>query len=220
MVVPADKQVTRWHPKFPLNQIPNIGLSEIPKAPEVYSISTSTAKEVIARAQNIMEAANPRMRTALAELMKKTAGGSLGSGLPSAQVSPAPAPVDAGEKRAATKSAILKAQQALLTRANGNPAMREALNKILLRNKNMGSVSVRDDDAANKVLAQPPPPPPSVSAATRVEEKGNPSNNKKSIAALKGVSQSLIDKVILSQVKTEGDKFRISDLLIKSLVEL
>jgi chromatin licensing and DNA replication factor 1 len=189
-VIPLGKKITRWHPKFKLNEVPEIEMAEIPKAPETGSISASTAKEVIARAQNIMEAANPRMQKALQELMMKSAGMSAASPSSSTATSSSistPA-ANVADKHAATKAAILKAQQALMR--NANPKMREALNKVLLKN-NKEPISVAVSAAVSDQN-----PSTSATPAPGANEKGNPFN-KKSLAALKGVSQNLIDKVSL-----------------------
>ncbi|XP_022108779.1 DNA replication factor Cdt1-like [Acanthaster planci] len=57
--VPSDK-LTRWHPKFPLDQIPDIEPAALPKPPLVATYST--AKDVLDKARVMM---NPRVAKAL-----------------------------------------------------------------------------------------------------------------------------------------------------------
>lgn len=192
--IPPEKKVTRWHPKFKIHEVPDIEVAEIPKSPDAGSISASTAKDVIARAQNIMEAANPRMKKALHDLMVKSGGTDVTAKEPPSTSPTAPAlstPIVAPAQsldRVAAKNAILKAQQALLRHAN--PKMRESLNKILSK-QNQVAVPI-PPVSAEKVTEQNT----STKTAPVSNEKGNPFN-KKSLAALKGISQNLIDKVSL-----------------------
>jgi len=69
ITVPADKQITRWHPKYKIDEIPDIIPKEnaLPVKPAPEKISS--AREVIARAQNILEHANPRMKQAMKNML-------------------------------------------------------------------------------------------------------------------------------------------------------
>ncbi|CAL8079051.1 unnamed protein product [Orchesella dallaii] len=73
IVVPSDKQITRWHPKFKIDEVPDIKPKEdalpVKPAPE----KLSSAREVIAKAQNIMENANPRMKQAMKNMLHNEA---------------------------------------------------------------------------------------------------------------------------------------------------
>lgn len=69
MVLPEDKKITRWHPNFKLDQLPDIVAEEnalpVKPAPE----KASTARDVIAKAQNIIENGNSRMRLAMQNML-------------------------------------------------------------------------------------------------------------------------------------------------------
>ena len=44
LTVPEDK-ITRWHPKFPLDEVPEVEASELPRAPDMDIMQT--AKDVL-----------------------------------------------------------------------------------------------------------------------------------------------------------------------------
>ncbi|ODM88154.1 DNA replication factor Cdt1, partial [Orchesella cincta] len=73
IIVPADKQITRWHPKFKIDEISDIQPSEdaLPTKPAPEKLSS--AREVIAKAQNILENANPRMKQAMKNMLDTVA---------------------------------------------------------------------------------------------------------------------------------------------------
>ncbi|XP_058238076.1 DNA replication factor Cdt1 isoform X2 [Hemibagrus wyckioides] len=67
LVVPDDK-LTRWHPKFNVDEVPNILPSELPQPPQTEKLTT--AQEVLDRARSLM---TPKMEKALANMALKTA---------------------------------------------------------------------------------------------------------------------------------------------------
>ena len=56
MVVPED-QLTRWHPRFNVDEVPDIGPAELPQPPTTEKLAT--AQDVLARARSLM---SPRVR--------------------------------------------------------------------------------------------------------------------------------------------------------------
>ena len=56
MEVPED-QLTRWHPRFNVDGVPDIEPAELPQPPAVEKLTT--AQEVLARARSLM---SPRVR--------------------------------------------------------------------------------------------------------------------------------------------------------------
>uniref|UniRef100_A0A452TS15 Chromatin licensing and DNA replication factor 1 n=1 Tax=Ursus maritimus TaxID=29073 RepID=A0A452TS15_URSMA len=67
MVVPED-QLTRWHPRFNVDEVPDIEPAELPQPPSTEKLAT--AQEVLARARSLM---SPRMEKALSDLALRTA---------------------------------------------------------------------------------------------------------------------------------------------------
>lgn len=51
LVIPDDK-LTRWHPKFNVDEVPNILPSELPQPPQTEKLTT--AQEVLDRARSLM----------------------------------------------------------------------------------------------------------------------------------------------------------------------
>jgi len=134
IVIPSDKLVTRWHPKFRLDEVPDIGAGAVPeKAAAVANERINTARDVLAKAQNIIENANPKMKKALQDLLKKTTE----------------------DKDKDKKSHNPSASASVSAGLNSNPS----------------------------------------TAPTSTVQHGNNKNTKKSLAALKGISQSLIEKI-------------------------
>ncbi|XP_074057283.1 DNA replication factor Cdt1 isoform X2 [Macrotis lagotis] len=70
LVVPED-QLTRWHPKFNVDEVPDIVPAELPKPPQTDKVTT--AQEMLARARTML---TPKMEKALAQLALKTADAS------------------------------------------------------------------------------------------------------------------------------------------------
>lgn len=137
VAIPSHKKVTQWHSEFRLDDIPDIKPTfRLPQPPETSKYNS--AKDVITKAQNILDNANPRMKKALAELLKK--------------------------KNATNQ--IVEARQEKYKSGSSSSAT-------------AASVSVLPSTSAV----------PSTSKATT-------DKTSKTLSALKGVSQSLIDKVI------------------------
>ncbi|XP_016053176.1 PREDICTED: DNA replication factor Cdt1 [Miniopterus natalensis] len=67
MVVPEDR-LTRWHPRFNVDEVPDIEPAELPQPPTTEKLAT--AQEVLARARSLM---SPRMEKALSDLALRTA---------------------------------------------------------------------------------------------------------------------------------------------------
>ncbi|XP_045047864.2 DNA replication factor Cdt1 isoform X2 [Desmodus rotundus] len=67
MVVPED-QLTRWHPRFNVDEVPDIEPAELPQPPTTEKLAT--AQDVLARARSLM---SPRMEAALSDLALRTA---------------------------------------------------------------------------------------------------------------------------------------------------
>lgn len=66
MVVPEER-LTRWHPRFNVDEVPDIEPAELPRPPATEKVAT--AQEVLARARGLM---SPRMEKALSDLALRT----------------------------------------------------------------------------------------------------------------------------------------------------
>ncbi|XP_064016187.1 DNA replication factor Cdt1 isoform X2 [Pogoniulus pusillus] len=107
MVVPEEK-LTRWHPRFNVDKVPDISPAELPRPPQEDRLST--AQEVLSTARGML---NPKMEKALANLALRTAEASAGEPV----VAKAPSP-------ASTSSALRGVSQALLERIRAKEAER------------------------------------------------------------------------------------------------
>ncbi|NXH99047.1 CDT1 factor, partial [Pachycephala philippinensis] len=107
MVVPEEK-LTRWHPRFNVDEVPDISPAELPRAPQEDRLST--AQEVLSTARGML---SPKMEKALANLALRTAGA--GAGEPALSKAPAPA---------STSSALRGVSQGLLERIRAKEARR------------------------------------------------------------------------------------------------
>ncbi|XP_015455706.1 DNA replication factor Cdt1 isoform X1 [Pteropus alecto] len=91
MVVPED-QLTRWHPRFNVDEVPDIEPAELPQPPTTEKVAT--AQEVLAQARSLM---SPRMEKALSDLALRTAKpsspGSPSPELPATPPATPPAPL-------------------------------------------------------------------------------------------------------------------------------
>ncbi|XP_061333371.1 DNA replication factor Cdt1 isoform X1 [Pezoporus flaviventris] len=114
MVVPEEK-LTRWHPRFNVDEVPDIIPAELPQPPQEDRVTT--AQEVLSRAQGVL---SPKMEKALANLALRTA--EAGAGEP--VVSKAPAP-------ASTSSALKGVSQDLLERIRAKEAQK--LQALMMR---------------------------------------------------------------------------------------
>uniref|UniRef100_A0A8C5NKN7 Chromatin licensing and DNA replication factor 1 n=1 Tax=Junco hyemalis TaxID=40217 RepID=A0A8C5NKN7_JUNHY len=109
MVVPEEK-LTRWHPRFNVDEVPDISPAELPRPPQEERLST--AQEVLSTARGML---SPKMEKALANLALRTAESSAGE--PSLSKAPTPA---------STSSALRGVSQGLLERVRAKEAARLA----------------------------------------------------------------------------------------------
>ncbi|NXP15980.1 CDT1 factor, partial [Thinocorus orbignyianus] len=107
MVVPEEK-LTRWHPRFNVDEVPDISPAELPQPPQEDRLTT--AQEVLSTARGMLI---PKMEKALANLALRTAEDSAGEPV----VSKAPSP-------ASTSSALKGVSQALLERIRAKEAQK------------------------------------------------------------------------------------------------
>ncbi|XP_054057472.1 DNA replication factor Cdt1 [Rissa tridactyla] len=107
MVVPEEK-LTRWHPRFNVDEVPDVSPAELPQPPQEGRLTT--AQEVLSTARGML---TPKMEKALANLALRTAEASVGEPV----VSKAPSP-------ASTSSALKGVSQALLERIRAKEAQK------------------------------------------------------------------------------------------------
>ncbi|NXG37256.1 CDT1 factor, partial [Dromaius novaehollandiae] len=107
MAVPDDK-LMRWHPRFNVDEVPDITPAELPRPPRGDRLTT--AQEVLTTARGMM---TPKMEKALANMALKTAGASVGEPVVSSAASPA-----------STSSALRGVSQALLERIRAKEAQK------------------------------------------------------------------------------------------------
>ncbi|KAG3256692.1 chromatin licensing and DNA replication factor 1 [Ictidomys tridecemlineatus] len=110
MAVPED-QLTRWHPRFNVDGVPDIEPAELPQPPSTERLTT--AQEVLARARSLM---SPRMEKALSDMALRSAEPS--SPGPPSPVLPATPP-------ATPPSALKGVSQALLERIRAKEAQKQ-----------------------------------------------------------------------------------------------
>ncbi|KAM9493369.1 DNA replication factor Cdt1 isoform 1-T1 [Clarias gariepinus] len=110
LVVPDDK-ITRWHPKFNVDEVPNILPGDLPQPPQTEKLTT--AQEVLDRARALM---TPKMEKALANMALKTAEAAC-SKESTAPVKPAATPIQ-------TPSALKGVSQSLLERIRAKEAQK------------------------------------------------------------------------------------------------
>ncbi|NXI10364.1 CDT1 factor, partial [Irena cyanogastra] len=101
MVVPEEK-LTRWHPRFNVDEVPDISPAELPQPP--HEDRLSTAQEVLSTARGML---SPKMEKALANLALRTAEASAGE--PALSKAPAPG---------STSGALRGVSQGLLERVS------------------------------------------------------------------------------------------------------
>ncbi|XP_042558197.1 DNA replication factor Cdt1 [Dipodomys spectabilis] len=119
MVVPED-QLMRWHPRFNVDQVPDIEPAELPQPPTTEQLTT--AREVLAHARSFM---SPKMEKALSELALHSAeSGSPGSALLATPPAALPATPPATPP-AASPSALKGVSLALLERIRAKEAQRQ-----------------------------------------------------------------------------------------------
>ncbi|XP_075694729.1 DNA replication factor Cdt1 [Rhinoderma darwinii] len=110
MVVPDD-QLTRWHPRFNVDQVPDVVPAELPQPPQIDRLTT--AQEVLTKARGMM---TPKMEKALTNLALKTAETNAedSNRAPSEESKPAPA----------SSSALKGVSQSLLERVRAKEAQK------------------------------------------------------------------------------------------------
>ncbi|KAK3509916.1 hypothetical protein QTP70_019397 [Hemibagrus guttatus] len=118
LVVPDDK-LTRWHPKFNVDEVPNILPSELPQPPQTEKLTT--AQEVLDRARSLM---TPKMEKALANMALKTAEAAC-SKESETPGKPTPTPIQ-------TPTALKGVSQSLLERIRAKEAQK--LQVVMTRN--------------------------------------------------------------------------------------
>ncbi|KAF4094393.1 hypothetical protein AMELA_G00014560 [Ameiurus melas] len=110
LVVPDDK-LTRWHPRFNVDEVPNILPGDLPQPPQTEKLTT--AQEVLDRARSLM---TPKMEKALANMALKTAEAAC-SKASETPVKPAAMPIQ-------TSSALKGVSQSLLERIRAKEAQK------------------------------------------------------------------------------------------------
>ncbi|XP_066494045.1 DNA replication factor Cdt1 [Tiliqua scincoides] len=109
-LVVLDHKLTRWHPRFNVDEVPYVVPAELPQPPQVDKIST--AQEVLEKARSLL---TPKMEKALANLALRTAETS-----PSVKESPRQAPPVA----VSTPSSLKGVSQSLLERVRAKEAQK------------------------------------------------------------------------------------------------
>ncbi|NXD38996.1 CDT1 factor, partial [Copsychus sechellarum] len=107
MVVP-EEELTRWHPRFNVDEVPDVSPAELPRPPQEDRLST--AQEVLSTARGML---SPKMEKALANLALRTAGAEAGE--PPLPKTPTPA---------STPGALRGVSQELLERVRAKEARR------------------------------------------------------------------------------------------------
>ncbi|XP_062032039.1 DNA replication factor Cdt1 [Lepus europaeus] len=110
-----EEQLKRWHPRFRVDEVPDIEPAELPQPPTVEKLTT--AQEVLARARSLM---SPRMERALSDL-------ALRSKEPGGPESPSPAlpATPPATPPAAPPSALKGVSQSLLERIRAKEAQKQ-----------------------------------------------------------------------------------------------
>ncbi|NXT94621.1 CDT1 factor, partial [Anhinga rufa] len=108
MVVPEEK-LTRWHPRFNVDEVPDISPAELPRPPQEDRLTT--AQEVLSTARGML---TPKMEKALANLALRSAEAGAGESVVS-KAPPSPA---------STSSALKGVSQALLERIRAKEAQK------------------------------------------------------------------------------------------------
>ncbi|KAK7175695.1 hypothetical protein R3I93_000074 [Phoxinus phoxinus] len=106
IVVPDDK-LTRWHPRFNVDEVPNVKPGDLPQPPQTEKLSS--AQEVLDRARALM---TPKMEKALANMALKTAESACAEEL------------EPAEKPAEAAGALRGVSQSLLERIRAKEAQK------------------------------------------------------------------------------------------------
>lgn len=110
IVVPDDK-LTRWHPRFNVDEVPNIKPSDLPQPPQTEKLTS--AQEVLDKARALM---TPKMEKALANMALKTAEAACAK-QPETSTKPVATPTE-------TPSALKGVSQSLLERIRAKEAQK------------------------------------------------------------------------------------------------
>ncbi|XP_069824605.1 DNA replication factor Cdt1 [Dendropsophus ebraccatus] len=110
MVVP-DNELTRWHPRFNVDEVPDVVPAELPQPPQVERLTT--AQEVLNKARGMM---TPKMEKAFANLALRTAENNPGNKSPGTSEESKPVPV--------APSALKGVSQSLLERIRAKEAQK------------------------------------------------------------------------------------------------
>nr|XP_060644250.1 DNA replication factor Cdt1 [Anolis sagrei ordinatus] len=117
MAVPEGK-LTRWHPRFNVDEVPDISPAELPQPPQVDKITS--AQEVLAKARSML---TPKMEKALANLALRTAE----SSRPLTPESPRPTP---SAPPNTPSSSLRGVSQALLEREQKSLCLQSVNNRL------------------------------------------------------------------------------------------
>ncbi|KAM4720908.1 DNA replication factor Cdt1 [Rhinophrynus dorsalis] len=109
MLVPDDK-LTRWHPRFKVDEVPDVEPADLPLPPQVEKLTT--AQDVLTKARGML---TPKMEKALANLALKTA---------ECMVAEQKTSVDEEKATATTSSALKGVSQSLLDRIRAKEAQK------------------------------------------------------------------------------------------------
>ncbi|XP_036998226.2 DNA replication factor Cdt1 [Artibeus jamaicensis] len=127
MVVPDD-QLTRWHPRFNVDEVPDIEPAELPQPPTTEKLAT--AQDVLARARSLM---SPRMEKALSDLAMRTAEpsspGSSSPALPATPPATPPAPLK-GVSQDLLERIRAKEMQKQLAQMTRHPEQEQRLQRL------------------------------------------------------------------------------------------
>ncbi|XP_067396337.1 DNA replication factor Cdt1 [Emydura macquarii macquarii] len=107
-LVIADDKLTRWHPRFNVDEVPDVVPAELPQPPQVDKVTT--AQEVLTKARGMM---TPKMEKALANLALRTA-----------ETSPGEQEVSNAAPPASSAGALKGVSQALLERIRAKEAQK------------------------------------------------------------------------------------------------
>ncbi|KAK4316208.1 hypothetical protein Pmani_012613 [Petrolisthes manimaculis] len=142
--------IKRWHPEFPLEEIPDIEAAELPKPPVTNELNT--AKDVLERAHGLFSV-NPRLERAVIEAAAKSPV------KPQSEPSPSPAPPQTTSLSAALKgvsSSLLekiRAREAAktareMTRSSGENKELEMLSRLPVMARIIRNIFITEKKAA------------------------------------------------------------------------
>ncbi|KAM8956193.1 DNA replication factor Cdt1 [Lycaon pictus] len=123
MVVPEER-LTRWHPRFNVDEVPDIEPAELPRPPATEKVAT--AQEVLARARGLM---SPRMEKALSDLALRTTKPS-SPGAPSPALPATPPATLKGVSQDLLERIRCKEAQKQLAQMTRNPEQEQRLQRL------------------------------------------------------------------------------------------